>query len=233
MEGAASSPAKPRAGRPLHEIETWIFDLDNTLYPASCRLFAEIEERMAAFIMAELGLAREAAHALRRHFYTRHGTTLRGLMIEYALEPTRFLDYVHAINLAAVLPDAALGAALAKLTGRKLIFTNSTTRHAERVLARLGLAAHFDAIHDIVACAYRPKPDPAAYAGLLRRHAIDPQSAAMVEDMAKNLAPAAALGMTTIWVKGGPHAEEDGHGAAIHHAVEALAPFLAGVGARG
>jgi putative hydrolase of the HAD superfamily len=232
MEGAPSSPSRKPACR-LEQIETWVFDLDNTLYPASCRLFAEIEQRMAGFIMAELKLDQDSAHALRRHFYTRHGTTLRGLMNEHGMEPTRFLDHVHDIDLSSVTADAALDAALAKLPGRKLVFTNSTVRHAERVLARLGLGRHFDIIHDIVACDYRPKPDPAVYADFVRRHAIDPHRAAMVEDMAKNLPPAAALGMTTIWVKGGPHAEDDGHRAMIDHEIEALAPFLAEVAARG
>jgi putative hydrolase of the HAD superfamily len=233
MEGAAASSNARKTGRPLDQIETWVFDLDNTLYPASCRLFAEIEQRMAGFIMAELKLDHDGAHALRRHFYTQHGTTLRGLMNEYGMEPTRFLDHVHEIDLSPVSADTALDAALEELPGRKLVFTNSTVRHAERVLARLGLAHHFAAIHDIVACAYHPKPEPAVYADFVRLHAIDPTRAAMVEDMAKNLPPAAALGMTTVWVKGGPHAEDDGHRAFIHHEVEALAPFLAGVSARG
>jgi putative hydrolase of the HAD superfamily len=140
---------------------------------------------------------------------------------------------VHEIDLSAVKEDAALGAAIAALPGKKLIFTNSTVRHSERVLARLGFGAHFAAIHDIIACDYRPKPDPTAYAHFIARHEIDPRRAAMVEDMAKNLGPAAALGMATIWVKGGPHAEDDGHRAAIHHIVEAekLAPFLLQVAA--
>ena len=233
MKGTSSSDAAPGRGRPLDEIETWIFDLDNTLYPASCRLFSEIEQRMASFIMTELRLDHTAAHALRRYFYTRHGTTLRGLMLEYGLAPTRFLDFVHEIDLAAVQHDPALDRALARLPGRKLIFTNSTRRHAERVLARLALTHHFSAIHDIIACDYRPKPEPAIYAELVARHAIDPRCAVMVEDMAKNLPPAAALGMTTVWVTGGPHAEDDGHGAHIHHRTDALAAFLAAVPPRG
>jgi putative hydrolase of the HAD superfamily len=215
------------AGRPLDEIETWIFDLDNTLYPGSCALFREIESRMADFIMTELALDRAAAHALRRRFYLAHGTTLRGLMNEYRIEPHRFLEYVHEIDLSPVLADPALAAALADLPGRKLVFTNATVRHAERVLARLGLDAHFQIIHDIAACNYVPKPDPGIYHDFIRRHDIDPDRAAMVEDMARNLPPAAALGMTTIWVQGGPHAEDDGHGAHIHHTVAELAPWLA------
>ena len=224
-----ASPPRPRAPTPLSQIETWLFDLDNTLYPGSCRLFTEIEERMAAFIMAELKLDAAGAHALRRHFYTRHGTTLRGLMNEYGFEPTKFLDHVHEIDLSAVCEDIALGAALAALPGRKLIFTNSTVTHAGRVLARLGLGEHFAAIHDIVACDYVPKPAPEIYAAMARRYDFDPTRAAMVEDMAKNLVPAAALGMTTIWVTGGPHDTDDGHGDSIHYRVDDLAAFLSDI----
>ena len=215
----------------LRGIDTWIFDLDNTLYPGTCALYKEVEQRMGAFIMEELKLDHAGAHALRRHFFERHGTTLKGLMLEYNMAPERFLDYVHEIDLSSVAEDRALGAAIAALPGRKLIFTNGTKRHAERVLARLGLGAHFAAIHDIVACDYTPKPEPAAYQAFVRRHDIDPRRAAMIEDMARNLPPAAALGMTTIWVKDGPHAADDGHAADIHHAVDhaQLAPFLAAI----
>ncbi|HVA12641.1 MAG TPA: pyrimidine 5'-nucleotidase [Stellaceae bacterium] len=213
---------------PLSAIETWIFDLDNTLYPGTCQLYAEIERRMGAFIMAELKLDRDSAHALRQRFLERHGTTLKGLMIEHGMAPERFLDYVHEIDLSSVAEDRALGDAIAGLPGRKLIFTNGTKRHAERVLARLGLGGHFAAIHDIVACDYCPKPEPAAYAAFVRQHDIDPHRAAMAEDMARNLPPAAMLGMTTIWVSGGPHPHDDGHAAHIHYRVEhrELAPFL-------
>src|SRR5690242_3042378 len=137
-----------RGGRPLQEIETWIFDLDNTLYPAHCNLFAEAETRMAHFIMEELKLDHEAAHALRRRFFLDHGTTLRGLMIEHDIEPKRFLDYVHEIDLSPVLADPALAEAIAALPGRKLIFTNRTLDYAERVIARIGRTGQLLAIHD-------------------------------------------------------------------------------------
>ncbi|HEY3917326.1 MAG TPA: pyrimidine 5'-nucleotidase [Stellaceae bacterium] len=217
----------------LAAIDTWIFDLDNTLYPGTCKLYAEVEQRMGAFIMEELKLDPDAAHALRRRFLEHYGTTLKGLMIEHGMAPGRFLDYVHEIDLSSVVEDRALGAAIAALPGRKLIFTNGTQRHAERVLGRLGLGAHFAAIHDIVACGYTPKPEPAAYDDFVRRYAVAPRRAVMVEDMARNLPPAAALGMTTIWVKDGPHPEEGGHGAHIHYRIEhaALASFLAAIAA--
>lgn len=225
---------EPTPLNPLARIDTWIFDLDNTLYPGTCALYKEVEQRMGAFIMEELKLDHEGAHRLRRHFLDHYGTTLKGLMREYGMPPERFLDYVHEIDLSSVNEDHALGEAIAGLPGRKLVFTNGTKRHAERVLVRLGLGKHFAAIHDIVACDYAPKPEPAAYEGFVRRYDIAPQRAAMIEDMARNLPPAAALGMTTIWVKDGPHPENDGHSASIHYTVEhaALAPFLAAIAIR-
>ena len=214
-------------GRALHEIETWIFDLDNTLYPARCNLFAEAEARMADFIVTELGFSHEEAHALRRRFFLDHGTTLRGLMVEHGIEPKRFLDYVHAIDLSPVPADPELCAAITALPGRKFIFTNGTVEYAERVIARIGLSAHFAGIHDVVACDYLPKPDPSGYAMLVARHGIDPARALMVEDMARNLPPAAALGMTTAWVRTPKdYAHSGAEPEHIHHVVDVLAPWL-------
>jgi putative hydrolase of the HAD superfamily len=218
-----------KKGRPLDEIETWIFDLDNTLYPASCNLFVQIEARMEEFIQAEFKLTAEEAHALRGHCFRLHGTTLRGLMNEHRIDPKRFLDFVHEIDLSGVPPDPALVAAIAALPGRKLVFTNGSERHAERLLAHLELTAHFVGIHDIAACQYLPKPDPSGYQCLLARHEIDPRAALMVEDMAKNLVPAAALGMTTAWVPHGAPWASDGLGEHVHHVVEDLAPWLRAV----
>ena len=177
----------PTRGRPLAEIETWIFDLDNTLYPSRCNLFAEAEARMADFIVQELGLAVsvEEAHALRRRFFLDHGTTLRGLMLEHGIEPKRFLDYVHEIDLSPVPPDPALVEAIAALPGRKLVFTNGTEDYAERVIARIGLTGHFLAIHDIIACDYLPKPDPSGYGVLIQRFGIAPETAIMVEEIGR------------------------------------------------
>jgi putative hydrolase of the HAD superfamily len=215
---------------PLNEIETWIFDLDNTLYPASCNLFAQIESRMAAFICAELSITVDEAHVLRRHYYQTHGTTLRGLMIEARVEPERFLDYVHAIDVTPVKPAPTLDAALGALPGRKLIFTNASTYHAARVLNRLGIARHFEDIFDIHAAEYLPKPDHSAYTRFVARFGVDAPRAAMVEDIAKNLIPAHALGMTTAWVAGGPDwARAESDALHIHHRVEDLTQWLSEV----
>ena len=220
-----------RHGRPLDQIETWIFDLDNTLYPAACNLFAEAEARMAAFIVEELKIELDidAAHALRRRFFLDHGTTLRGLMLEHGIEPRRFLDYVHDIDLSPVQPDPALAAAIAALPGRKFVFTNGTVDYARRILARIGIAEQFADIHDIIACDYRPKPDPNGYRVMIERHGIDPTATLMIEDMARNLPPAAALGMTTAWVKtASDWARQGAEPEHIHHLIdEPLSQWLA------
>ena len=210
-------------------IDVWVFDLDNTLYPAACNLFPLIERRMDAFIRDRFALSDDEAGRWRTGFFHRHGTTLRGLMVEHGVEPEAFLDYVHAIDLGAVQPDPVLALALAGLPGRKLIFTNASRAHAGRVLARLGLNGAFEAIHDIADCGYRPKPDPGSYAGFLARHGVDPARACMVDDMARNLVPAARLGMTTVWVRTGLAwaLPAEGEGDHIHHVVDDLADWLA------
>lgn len=188
---------------PLADIDTWIFDLDNTLYPASCNLFAQIDTHMGRFIMDLLGVDAEEARAVQKGFFHAHGMTLRGLMTEHGVDPHDFLAKVHDIDVSVVEHDAALVAALRALPGRKLVFTNADVPYAERVLARLGLEEAFEAIHDVHAMDYQPKPAAVAYAQLCAVHGIDPARAIFFEDMARNLAPAKAIGMTTVWIDNG------------------------------
>jgi putative hydrolase of the HAD superfamily len=217
-----------RECRPLGEVETWIFDLDNTLYPASSGLFQQVQDRMNAFIRDRLALPPEAAAELRRTYFLKHGTTLRGLMLEDAIDPHEFLAFVHEIDLAGVPPDPVLVAAIQALHGRKIVHTNGSVRHAERLLDHLGLSQSFSGIVDIVAAEFDPKPALAGYRLLLRRHAVDPNGALMVEDIARNLAPAAELGMTTAWMRNDHDwAAADADGDYIHHVVDDLAGFLA------
>jgi putative hydrolase of the HAD superfamily len=211
-------------------IDTWIFDLDNTLYPASCNLFDQIHRRMGEFISDLLAVDLAEAKRLQKIYFREHGTTLRGLMNVHNIDPTAFLDHVHQIDLSPVPADVALAAALAALPGRKLVFTNGTVRHAENILSHLGIAEHFVGLFDIADCNYVPKPDPAGYAELVRRFGIDPSRAVMIEDMAKNLAPAAALGMTTVWLRGTIEwATEGAEADYVHHVAEALTPWLAAI----
>lgn len=195
----------------LDRIDTWIFDLDNCLYPAATNLFGLIDIRMGAFIQRLLGCEADEARRVQKAHFHEHGTTLAGLMRDHGVDPHEFLDYVHDIDLARLTADPALVAALDRLPGRKLVFTNGDEPYARRVLERIGLADAFDGMHDIHAMAYRPKPDPGAYAALCAAHDVDPTRALFAEDMARNLAPAKALGMTTVWVDNG--SERGGHGA--------------------
>ena len=214
-------------GRALAEIETWIFDLDNTLYPASCRLFYQVHARMTRFIGDRLGLSPEAALALQKTYFREHGTTLRGLMTVNRIDPRDFLAYVHDVDLTCVPPDPVLVEALALLPGRKIVHTNGSERHAERLLDHLGIAGFFCGVFDIAAAGYEPKPAFVGYRELLRRHAVTPETALMVEDIARNLVPAAALGMTTAWVRNpvdwATATSEADH---IHHVIDDLGAFL-------
>jgi putative hydrolase of the HAD superfamily len=215
-------------GRPLDEIETWIFDLDNTLYPSSCRLFDQIHERMTRFIAERFDLSPEAALALQKTYFREHGTTLRGLMTVNRIDPNDFLAYVHEIDLACVPPDPVLVEALGILPGRKIVHTNGSERHAERLLDHLGIAGSFCGIFDIAAAGFEPKPALAGYHELQRRHDVTPATALMIEDMAKNLVPAAELGMTTAWVRNRVDwAAAGSDGDHIHHVIDDLGGFLA------
>src|SRR5436309_3739955 len=216
-----------REGCPLAEVETWIFNLDNTLYPASCRLFDQVQQRMNEFICDRLNLSAGAAADLRRTYFREHGTTLNGLMTIDRIDPHEFLAFVHEIDLACVPPDPALVAALEQLNGRKIVHTNGSVRHAERLLDHLGLSPAFSGIVDIVAADFEPKPALAGYRLLLQRHTVRPETALMVEDIARNLAPAAELGMTTAWMRNDlDWAKSDADRAFIHYIVDDLAGFL-------
>ena len=184
-------------------VRDWIFDLDNCLYPASTGLFALIDQRMGAYIERLLDCTPEEARRVQKAHFHEHGTTLAGLMKEHDVDPHHFLADVHDIALDRVQCDERLVRLLPRLPGRRFIFTNGDALYARRVLDRIGISGHFDELHDIHASSYRPKPEPHGYELLCRRFAIDPSRALLVDDMVQNLAPAKALGMTTIWVDNG------------------------------
>ncbi len=219
---------------PLDAVETWVFDLDNTLYPAASSLFDQVDRRMGEFVARHLGVPAEAARTEQKRLFRAHGTTLRGLMVEHGVDPVDFMDYVHAIDLTRLDPDPRLDRSLARLPGRKVVYTNGSVAHAARVTARLGIDRHFDATFDIAAAGWIPKPDPAPYRVMLDRLGIAPARAAMVEDIARNLAPAAALGMTTVWVRSDLDWAKAGADAAhVHHETDDLAAFLLAVTGEG
>ncbi|RJF84695.1 pyrimidine 5'-nucleotidase [Azospirillum cavernae] len=215
----------------LRDTGVWIFDLDNTLYPASCNLFAQVDRRISEFIANQFDIPFDQARIQQKRFFRDYGTTLRGLMVEHGADPVAYMDYVHDIDVSGVQPSPLLTQALDRLPGRKLIYTNGSTRHAENVAGRLGILDRFEAVFDIAAADYVPKPDPRPYATLIERHAIDPSRACMVEDIARNLAPAHALGMTTVWLRGEKDYERAGVEDGIHidHSVDDLPLWLAQV----
>jgi putative hydrolase of the HAD superfamily len=192
-------------------VTDWIFDLDNCLYPASTGLFELIDERMGVFIQQLLDCDPVEAKRVQKAHFHEHGTTLAGLMREHQVDPHHFLEDVHAIPLDRVSRDERLARGLARLPGRKIVFTNGDAPYARRVLAALGISERFDELHDIHASELRPKPDEHGYRLLLHRFGIDPARAAMVEDMAQNLKPAKKLGMTTVWVDNGSERGNHGH----------------------
>ena len=189
------------AARGFGHVNTWIFDLDNTLYPASCDLFAQVDHRMGAFISKTLGVPYAHARHLQKAYYRQFGTTLAGLMKVHKLKPEPFLEYVHDIDLS-VLPELpALAEAIAALPGRRLIFTNGSRRHAENVAAKIGVAHLFEDICDITALGFLPKPERAAFDRMIEIHSIAAPASAMFEDMPHNLEVPHALRMTTVLVK--------------------------------
>ena len=210
----------------LAHIDTWIFDLDNTLYPASADLFAHIDRRMTAFVGELLGLDRDAAWRVQKDYFLAHGTTLAGLMREHAVDPHAFLAYVHDIEMDALEANAPLAAAIARLPGRKLVFTNGDKPYALKVLDRLGLGASFEAVHDVHAMDLQPKPAASAYAGLCAAFAIDPRQALFADDMARNLKPAKAIGMTTLWVDNGSEQGHDADRSFIDHRTADITSWL-------
>lgn len=207
----------------LRHVEHWVFDLDNTLYPPECEFMALVEGRINAFVVRESGLSMEEARALQKRYLHEHGTTLAGLMAYHDIDPHRFLDEVHDVSLDCLVPDAELRAGLERLPGRRLVFTNGSARHAERVLDKLAVADLFDDVFHLEAADLIPKPDPRSFRRMVERHGVDARAAAFFEDTERNLAPAAELGMTTVLV--GPHAPLSD---ALHvdWRAERLPPFL-------
>ncbi len=231
MRTAQNAPFSENAADFRH-VTGWIFDLDNTLYPARADLFGQIDARMARYIGDFFGVGADEAWQIQKRYYSEHGTTLNGLMHDHGIDPEDYLNFVHDIDLSILEPDGALCEAVALLPGTRIVFTNGCANHAARVLDRLALSGHFDAIWDIRKIGFRPKPDPGAYRAVLSGHGLQPAQAAMFDDLARNLVPAHGLGMTTVWLKNGSEWSKQGPGhpraepGHIHYETENLARFL-------
>ncbi len=229
-----AKPIRHADPRGFDDTKVWVFDLDNTLYPASCNLFAQIHDRMGRFIAERFKVAPEEAWRIQKRYYHKYGTTLAGLMTEDGIEPKDFLDAVHDIDYSPVPPSPELAAVLAALPGRKLVFTNGSRGHAERTMARLGVSHVIEDIFDIVDANYVPKPAHEPYAKFLAAHGVDGTRSAMFEDLPNNLKAAEALGMTTVLVGPGiagdpSYGEISGWTALpdhVHHITDDLTGFL-------
>jgi len=225
------SVPRGKEGSDFRHIDTWIFDLDNTLYQADSNLFAQIEQRMTEFIAQRLDIHPGEAYTLQHMYYRSYGSTLTGLVECNGVDPEEFLAYVHDIDLSPLHPDPRLRPALARLPGRRYVFTNGCRHHAGRVLEQIGLAGVMDDIWDIRTIGWVPKPQPVAYSRIVEAGGFNPAAAAMFEDTARNLIPAFALGMTTVWLHGsrwslqGPEVAAVPHNH-IHHEIDDLADFL-------
>ncbi len=206
---------------PFDQVETWVFDLDNTLYPPSARLFDQIEQRMTDYVMQSLGVARDRADQLRRQYWHTYGTTLAGLMREHDVDPLPYLTDVHDISLDHLDPDPQLATALKALPGRRIVYTNGCAPYAKRVLAARGLDGLFDAIYGVEHADFLPKPERAAFDRVFARDGLRPDRAAMFEDEARNLAAPHAMGLRTIHV-----AETVQPADHVHHHATDLTGFL-------
>ena len=185
------------------KINTWIFDLDNTLYAADSGIFQQVHKLMGEFISKNLNVAMSEAKKLQAKYYKQHGTTLRGLMDNHGIDPDHFLDEVHRLDYSIVGPNEMLNKELYKLDGRKIIYTNANEKHAIDVLERIGLSNFFDEIFDIKIANYVPKPELKPYEQLINLFDINPKTSAMFDDIAKNLVPAKKVKFTSVWIDAG------------------------------
>ncbi len=221
---AAFSTGSPPA---LDAVETWVFDLDNTLYPVTERLLADIDRHIGVFVAGFLGVDPTEARRIQKHYFREYGLTLRGLMVEHGLDPARYFDHMDRTDLADVAPAPDLAATLRRLPGRRIVYTNSSARHAELVLGRLGMEGVFEAVVDITACDYVPKPAIEPMREMCRRLGFEAGRAAMVDDIVRNLVPAASLGMATVWLHTDAEwARDETAGPHVHHVTRDLLEFL-------
>ena len=187
----------------LKQINTWIFDLDNTLYSADSGIFQQVHELMGKFVSRHLNIDIEDAKKIQKKYYKQHGTTLRGMMDNHGVDPDHFLAEVHKLDYSIVGPNLKLNEELKKLNGRKIIYTNANMQHAINVLERIELSNFFDEIYDIKMANYIPKPEIKPYRDIIEKFEIEPNKTIMFDDIAKNLVPAKNVGFTSVWIDAG------------------------------
>ena len=209
---------------PFERVETWVFDLDDTLYPATLRLGRQINERITDYIIQTLGVGRPQAERLREQYLMEHGVTLAGLIANHDVDPDHYLDAIHAIDLSELRPEPDLVAALSALPGRRIVHTNGSRAHAARVLEATGLAAFIHAVYAIEDKGLVPKPSAEAYARIIAADGYAPARAAMIEDKEANLRVPKSLGMATVWVCHREGAKAPPH---VDRRISRLSAFLA------
>jgi putative hydrolase of the HAD superfamily len=211
-------------GSDLTHVRSWIFDLDDTLYPPESQFMGRIQQRINDYVVRTSGLPAAEAMTVQKGYLRDYGTSLAGLMAHYEIDPTDFLAEVHDVPLDVLSPDAGLRAGLERLSGPRIVFTNGSMAHARRVLDRLELADLFDGLFSLEDADLIPKPDPRTFARMTARFGVDPASACFFEDTPRNLEPAKAIGMTTVLVGARALAHDAPF---VDFRAAALGPFLA------
>ena len=209
----------PRAH--FQHIDTWVFDLDHTLYPPSARLFDQIEVKMTQYVMDALNVDHARADHLRQHYWATYGTTLTGLMREHDVDPAPYLTHVHDIDFSVLTPAPDLATKIKALKGRRIVYTNGCVPYAKNVLHARGLTGLFDAIYGVEDAGFLPKPEQQAFETIFEKDGIDPSTAAMFEDDPRNLMAPHAMGMRTVHVADDPVTASH-----IHHHTSDLTAFL-------
>jgi len=209
----------------LKNVSTWVFDLDNTLYDSKFRLMEAMSQKIMDFIINKFGMSENDAYALRNKYWKQYGLTMNGLMIDYNINPQEYLKEIHDIDISHVPPCKTTIEQLKNINGRKLIFTNSSSDFAERMLKQLGINDQFETIFSIEDSNFIPKPKIESYHTAIKKLGFDPKTSCMFEDTAMNLEPAAQLGMTTVWIQGEQACEKGNH-PYIHHKSEKLSDWL-------
>ena len=187
----------------LNKIDSWVFDLDNTLYSAETGIFDQVDKLMGEYIVKYLNVDISEAKIIQKKYFKEHGTTLKGLMDNYNIIPEHFLDEVHKLDYSIIKPNLELKKALNKIKSEKIIFTNANRSHVNAILDRLEINGAFDGIFDITDANYIPKPEMISYENLIKKFNIDKNKTIMFDDIAKNLVPASKIGFKTVWIDTG------------------------------